>query len=67
MDVEPLEWVKRYGTDAVSFQALKPGVAWWVDDPRPEDMHWVGTTANILRYVTGPDGSPHLGAQGEGH
>ena len=36
-----------------------------IDDPRPEDMHWVGTAANILRYVTGPDGSHHLVAQGE--
>jgi len=36
-----------------------------IDDPRAEDMHWVGTSANILRYVTGPDGSHHLVAQGE--
>src|SRR5204863_3854233 len=36
-----------------------------IDDPRPEDMHWVGTTANVLRYVTGPDGSHHVVAQGE--
>jgi ATP-dependent Lon protease len=36
-----------------------------IDDPRPEDMHWVGTTANVLRYVTSPDGSHHIVAQGE--
>ena len=36
-----------------------------IDDPRPEDLHWVGTTANVLRYVTGADGSHHLVAQGE--
>jgi ATP-dependent Lon protease len=36
-----------------------------IDDPRPEDLHWVGTTANVLRYVTGPDGSHHLVVQGE--
>ena len=36
-----------------------------IDDPQPSDMHWVGTTANVLRYVTGPDGSHHLVAQGE--
>ncbi|MDB5901986.1 MAG: endopeptidase La [Betaproteobacteria bacterium] len=36
-----------------------------IEDPRPEDMHWVGTTANVLRYVTGADGSHHLVAQGE--
>jgi ATP-dependent Lon protease len=36
-----------------------------IDDPRPEDLHWVGTTANVLRYVTGPDGAHHVVAQGE--
>jgi ATP-dependent Lon protease len=36
-----------------------------IDDPRSEDLHWVGTTANVLRYVTGPDGSHHLVVQGE--
>jgi ATP-dependent Lon protease len=36
-----------------------------IDDPRAEDMHWVGTTANVLRYVTGADGSHHVVAQGE--
>jgi ATP-dependent Lon protease len=36
-----------------------------IDDPRPQDMHWVGTTANVLRYVTGADGSHHVVAQGE--
>ena len=36
-----------------------------VDDPQPEDMHWVGTTANVLRYVTGADGAHHLVVQGE--
>ena len=35
------------------------------DEPGPDDMHWVGTTANVLRYVTGPDGSHHLICQGE--
>ena len=36
-----------------------------IENPRPEDMHWVGTAANVLRYVTGPDGSHHIVAQGE--
>jgi ATP-dependent Lon protease len=31
-----------------------------IDDPRPDDLHWVGTTANVLRYVTGAEGSHHL-------
>jgi ATP-dependent Lon protease len=36
-----------------------------IDDPQPQDLHWVGTTANVLRYVTGADGAHHLVAQGE--
>lgn len=35
------------------------------DDPGPDDLHWVGTTANVLRYVTAPDGSHHVICQGE--
>ena len=36
-----------------------------VDSPRPEDLHWVGTVANVMRYVTAPDGGHHLVCQGE--
>src|SRR6516225_4186640 len=36
-----------------------------VSDPTPLDMHRMGTLANIVRYVTGPDGSHHLICQGE--
>jgi ATP-dependent Lon protease len=36
-----------------------------VEEPGPEDLHWVGTTANVLRYVTAPDGSHHVVCQGE--
>jgi ATP-dependent Lon protease len=36
-----------------------------VEDPGPEELHWVGTTANVLRYVTGLDGSHHVVCQGE--
>ena len=35
-----------------------------VDAPGPEAMHEVGTVANILRYVTAPDGSNHIICQG---
>ncbi len=35
-----------------------------VDDPAPEDMHWVGTRAVVLRYVTAPDGSHHAIVRG---
>ncbi len=36
-----------------------------VDDPTPIDMHRMGTVANILRFVTAPDGTHHLVCQGE--
>ena len=36
-----------------------------IDDPKSEDLHWIGTAANVLRYVTGPDGAHHVVAQGE--
>lgn len=34
-------------------------------EPGPADLHRVGTLANIVRYVTAPDGSHHLICQGE--
>ena len=36
-----------------------------VDDPLPVDLHRMGTVANIVRYITAPDGSHHLVCQGE--
>jgi ATP-dependent Lon protease len=33
-------------------------------DPAPIDMHRMGTLANIVRYITAPDGSHHLVCQG---
>ena len=35
------------------------------DAPLPVDLHRVGTEANLLRYVTSPDGSHHVICQGE--
>jgi ATP-dependent Lon protease len=35
-----------------------------VDQPGPDDLHWVGTVANVLRYVTAPDGAHHVICQG---
>src|SRR5438067_10526575 len=35
------------------------------DDPLPVDLHRVGTEANLLRYVTSPDGNHHVICQGE--
>ena len=36
-----------------------------VAEPTPADLHQVGTVANIVRYVTTPDGSHHVVTQGE--
>src|SRR5215831_19304178 len=36
-----------------------------VDDPRSGDLYRVGTVANLVRYVTAPDGNHHLICQGE--
>ena len=35
------------------------------DDPAPIDMHRMGTVANVVRYITAPDGSHHLVCQGD--
>jgi len=35
-----------------------------VDAPGPADLHAVGTVANVLRYITAPDGAHHLVCQG---
>jgi ATP-dependent Lon protease len=34
-------------------------------EPTPDAMHRIGTLANIVRYVTAPDGAHHLVCQGE--
>jgi ATP-dependent Lon protease len=36
-----------------------------VADPTAIDMHRMGTVANIVRYITAPDGTHHLVCQGE--
>ena len=36
-----------------------------VEDPLPIDLHRMGTLANIVRYITAPDGTNHLICQGE--
>ncbi|MES2353770.1 MAG: endopeptidase La [Pseudomonadota bacterium] len=35
------------------------------DEPGPDDIHWVGSVANIVRYVTAAEGSHHVICQGE--
>ena len=34
------------------------------EDPGPDDLHRVGTLANIVRYIAAPDGSHHIVVQG---
>ena len=36
-----------------------------VEDPAPEALHRVGTSASIVRFITAQDGSHHLICQGE--
>jgi ATP-dependent Lon protease len=35
-----------------------------IDEPGPGDVHWVGTSANVLRYITGPDGTHYAICKG---
>jgi ATP-dependent Lon protease len=34
------------------------------DEPGPDELYWVGSSAAVLRYVTAPDGTHHLVARG---
>ena len=36
-----------------------------IAEPSAIDMHRMGTVANIVRYITAPDGAHHLVCQGE--
>lgn len=47
-DEADLDALRQYGTDAVSFQALKAGRHWWRDAPRPE-----GTGARLAYVQSG--------------
>jgi ATP-dependent Lon protease len=35
------------------------------EDPAPIDLHRMGTVANVVRYITAPDGTHHVVCQGE--
>ena len=35
-----------------------------VEAPAPDDLHWVGTSASVMRYITTPDGAHHAIARG---
>ena len=34
------------------------------NDLRPEDLYWVGTAGQVVRYITGVEGAHHLVVQG---
>jgi ATP-dependent Lon protease len=36
-----------------------------VNDPKPEDLYWVGTAGQVVRYITGNEGTHHLVVQGQ--
>ncbi|HET9340180.1 MAG TPA: endopeptidase La, partial [Casimicrobiaceae bacterium] len=35
-----------------------------IEEPGPDDLHWVGTSAGVLRYITTPDGVHHAVVKG---
>jgi len=35
-----------------------------VDEPGPDDVHWVGTSTDVMRYLTGPDGAHQVVVRG---
>ena len=35
-----------------------------IDEPGPDEMHWVGTLAQVARYITAPDGTHHAIVKG---
>ncbi|MGH8691472.1 MAG: LON peptidase substrate-binding domain-containing protein, partial [Burkholderiales bacterium] len=37
-----------------------------VNDVKPEDLYWVGTAGQVVRYITGAEGTHHLVVQGQG-
>jgi len=34
------------------------------DQVRPDELYWVGTSGQVVRYITGPEGTHHLVVQG---
>jgi len=35
------------------------------NDVKPNDLYWVGTSGNVVRYITGNEGAHHLVVQGQ--
>jgi ATP-dependent Lon protease len=65
--------VGRPGSVAAAQQAIREqlpvGIVMQRDpeavEPTPENLHRIGTVANLVRYVTAPDGAHHLVCQGD--
>jgi ATP-dependent Lon protease len=36
------------------------------NDVKPQDLYWVGTAGQVVRYITGAEGTHHLVVQGQG-
>jgi ATP-dependent Lon protease len=36
------------------------------NDVRPDDLYWVGTAGQVVRYITGGEGAHHMVVQGQG-
>src|SRR3954454_23642624 len=58
--VAAVQYAMRAGQQIGVVMQRDPQVA----EPTAVDLHRMGTIANILRWVTAPDGSHHLIAQG---
>src|SRR5579871_634868 len=35
------------------------------NEPKPEELYWVGTSGQVVRYITGNEGTHHLVVQGQ--
>src|SRR4051812_44260247 len=55
-----LEEAVRLGRPIGLLLQTKPDI----DEPGPDQLHWVGATAQIARYITAPDGSRHAIVKG---
>ena len=70
--VQPITLSRRISVNAIQYavrESLQIGVLAQrdgsVEQPTGNDMHRMGSVANVLRYVAGTDGTSHLIAQGE--
>jgi ATP-dependent Lon protease len=62
---EAVRTQRRVGLLLTDSGAMAPNSESPVDAPAPETLHRVGTAASIVRFITAPDGTHHLIAQGE--